>query len=386
MRILVNLSDLQAGLAKISPAIPPKSTLPILEHFLMVVDNLNNLFLTATDQDIIIRTHIDVLESEEGAVLVPFRIFNDIIKTLGNKAEVVLEIDLNTFVITIIRADFKADIPGLDAQEYIDLPILDDSKFNKDENFVANLSTDELQRIASKTHFAVSTDEFRLAMTGVLMQFKGSVINAVATDSFRLVRLANFGVGEVYRNELDVIVPIDLINILKKVESNAVVYVYKNSQDIATQIRFDFEKTTYISRLINEKFPPYEIVIPKNNEIIAIVDKSELLNITKRVSIFADPLTKKIKLRFEGSNLFISGEDQNRGLKANEQMFCNFNGEVFEISFNHKFLEEAISNIETDTSNEIYMTFSDGNKPALIKPDIAGEKLLMLIMPIRMDS
>lgn len=386
MRILVSLSELQLGIAKILPAIPPKSTLPVLEHFLMQVDSLNRMYLTATDQDIIIRTHITIIEGEEGEILVPSRIFNDIIKSLGNKGDLEINVDLENSRISVVKQDFKADIPALPASDYIELPILDDSKFDKEESFVANFTAEELQKLATKTHFAVSSDEFRLAMTGVLFQFKGSYVNAVATDSFRLVKVTHLADEGQYKENLDVIIPIGMITLLKKVESATTVYVYKNSQGVGTQIRFDFEHSTYISRLINEKFPPYEVVIPKNNEKIAIVDKTEILNIIKRVALFANSMTKQIKLRFEGAGLYVSAEDVDRNLKANEQLFCNFNSDTFEISFNFKYLEDAISNIDADKGNEIYLTFSDGIKPALIKPDAAGENLLMLIMPIRIQD
>ena len=222
-------------------------------------------------------------------------------------------------------------------------------------------------------------------MTGVFFQFRGTFVNAVSTDSFRLVRVTNYGASEVYKDEVDLIMPKNLIEILKKSESDVIVYTNKNSQGINTHIRFDFENAIFISRLINEKFPPYEAVLPANNTIIAIVDKTEILSAIKRVSIMANVVSKQIKLKFEGSNLIIYSEDEDTGNKAVEEMFCNFNSELFEIGFNAKYIEEAINNVETDESNEIYLTFSDPNKPALIKPNSSGDNILMLVMPVRLN-
>ena len=91
----------------------------------------------------------------------------------------------------------------------------------------------------------------------------------------------------------------------------------------------------------------------------------------------------------EDSTLITGGfrsEDEDTGNKAVEEMFCNFNSELFEIGFNAKYIEEAINNVETDDSNEIYLTFSDPNKPALIKPNSAGDNILMLVMPVRLNQ
>ncbi|MFY8159821.1 MAG: DNA polymerase III subunit beta [Candidatus Kapaibacteriota bacterium] len=385
MRLLANLSDLQKGIERALPAIPPKSTLPILEHILFKVWD-NNLELTATDQDIIIRTNITLIESEEGAILIPARRLNEILKAQGNKGEIEIIANMGNYDITIVKGHFKGEIKGLDPQEYVDLPLLDDSKFDKEENYLANFTSSEIKRLATKSSFAVSNDEFRLAMTGVFFQFRSTYVNAVSTDSFRLVRVTNFGTGEVYKDEVDLIMPKNLIEILKKSESDVIVYTNKNSQGINTHIRFDFENAIFISRLINEKFPPYEAVLPANNTIIAIVDKTEILSAIKRVSIMANVVSKQIKLKFEGSNLIIYSEDEDTGNKAVEEMFCNFNSELFEIGFNAKYIEEAINNVETDESNEIYLTFSDPNKPALIKPNSAGDNILMLVMPVRLNQ
>ena len=157
MRLLANLSDLQKGIERALPAIPPKSTLPILEHILFKVWD-NNLELTATDQDIIIRTNINLLESEEGAILIPARRLNEILKAQGNKGEIEIIANMDNYDITIVKGHFKGEIKGLDPQEYVDLPLLDDSKFDKEENYLANFTSSEIKRLATKSSFAVSND------------------------------------------------------------------------------------------------------------------------------------------------------------------------------------------------------------------------------------
>lgn len=387
MKFKVSITELLKGINRTIPAIPPKSTLPVLEHILIEIQKDNNkLSLTATDQDLVIRTTVEVIEANEGSALIPARKISEILKALGNKGDIEIEINMDNYDLIISTQVGKYVMKALSKEEYVDLPLLDEEKFNLEENFLAKFTLNEISRLANKSYFAVSNDEFRLAMTGVLFQFRESYVNAVSTDSFRLVRVTNFGTDNSYKNDIDIILPTNMIDILRKAESDTVVYLYKNSQNINTNIRFDFDNSIYISRLINEKFPPYQSVLPQSNEIVAIVDKTEILQAIKRVSIFANVVSKQIKFRFEGSSLILNADDEDSSSKANEQLFCNFNSDSFEIGFNYKYIEEAISNLETDETNEIYMTFSDPNKPALIKPNSTGDKLLMLVMPVRINA
>jgi DNA polymerase-3 subunit beta len=152
-----------------------------------------------------------------------------------------------------------------------------------------------------------------------------------------------------------------------------------------THLRFDYGNTVFITRIINEKFPPYESVIPDNNPFFAIINKNEVLEAIKRVSIFTSNVTKQVKFKLENNIMTISGEDEESGNQAVEQINCDYQGDDLQIGFNFKYLEDALNNIDEEETedNLVKISFSEPSKPALISPTSEDENLLMLIMPVR---
>ncbi len=395
MKFSVSLSEFQKALQKTLPAIPPKSTLPVLEHLKFTLDG-NNLNIIATDQDITIMSTLGVSGSENGSVLVPGRKLSDIVKALGHTGELNFTTDVDNYSISMNTSSGKYNMKGLNPNEYLDLPelfesekpVLDDTDPTvvKGER-AAFLHKDDVIRLAEKTVTAVSTDEFRPAMTGVFFQFRKDYVNAVATDSYRLVKAVVRNEKANFPDNLDLILPARAVDQLKKVDSDVVMSVIESSGKI-THTRFDIGSSTiFITRIIDEKFPPYESVIPSNNELVAIVDRSQVLSSIKRVSIFTSNISKQIRLELDNNKMVVKGQDEESGTQANEEINCDYNGQKLEIGFNFKYLEESIQNVspEETKDNQVFFTFSEPNRPALIKPNETGDELLMLIMPVRLS-
>ena len=140
-----------------------------------------------------------------------------------------------------------------------------------------------------------------------------------------------------------------------------------------------------ICRLIDERYPDYENVIPAENPNILSLDKSAFLGSLKRISIYANKTTHQVRLKIAGSELQISAEDLDFSNEANERLACEFNGEDMEIGFNAKFLMEMLNNIDSTTIN---LELSEPNKAGLIIPqgDDNAENILMLVMPVMLNN
>ena len=393
MKFLVALSSLKDGINKVMPAIPPKSTLPVLEHINLQLEN-NELRMISTDQDITILHNLEVTGLQNGRILVPARKLNEITKALGNSGEIEFEIDEVNFDIKLKTSTGKYHMKGLNPDEYLDLPELFES--NKPDFDGENITGDlvgkaafftkfEISRLCTKTSFAVSNDEFRPAMTGVLFQFRSDYINAVSTDSYRLVRATSHPENPQLPEEVDVIIPSKTIDLLKNVDDDVLLSFIENSSSNITHIRFDVGSSVFVTRIIDEKFPPYESVIPNNNELIARVDKAELLKSIKLVSIFSSNISKQIRVQLKENELVIKGQDEDSGSDAVETIQCQYSGTEIEIGFNYKFLEDAVSNIDTGDEGEVLLTLSEPTRPALILPNEEAKELLMLIMPVRIS-
>ena len=148
---------------------------------------------------------------------------------------------------------------------------------------------------------------------------------------------------------------------------------------------FTFEGTQIICRLIDERYPDYDNVIPVDNPNKLTIDRKEFLSSVKRIAIFANKTTYQIRLKIAGSELQISAEDLDFSNEANERLSCQYEGEDIEIGFNAKFLTEILSNID---SNQVILELSTPNRAGIILPidKDANEDMLMLVMPVMLNN
>jgi DNA polymerase-3 subunit beta len=140
-----------------------------------------------------------------------------------------------------------------------------------------------------------------------------------------------------------------------------------------------------ICKLVDGRYPNYEKVIPQETPNTLTVDRQNMLNVLRRVSIFANKSTHQIRLKLSGQEMILSAEDLDYSNAAQERLNCNYSGEDMDIGFNAKFLLEMLVNLD---SEEITMLMSQPNRAALIVPDTnnAQEDILMLIMPVVLNN
>lgn len=371
MRFSVSLNDFQKHLQKVMPAVPSKSTLPVLEHFFISAD-ANAVTITATDLEltIIATMPADVLEG--GRALVPARKLGDIVKALAGAEGSVAFSCSEKYDITLKTGFGQYAMKGMSEDDFPELP-----DFHGDSE--AFFPAHDIMRIAEKTVFAVSADEYKPAMTGVLVQFRGSTVKAAATDSFRLSRvIISAGEGKTFPDNLDIILPARMAELLRKVDSDVRASVSR------THAQFTMDDTTIITRLIDERFPPYENVIPVDNDKEMRVNTRELLAAIRRVSLFANASSRQIRLAVGQNAVTLRSEDDESGNRANEEVRCEFNYDSFEIGFNYKYVEEALQNMDGADGAESVFLFSSPTRAALLKNTPDDDSLLMLIMPVRL--
>jgi DNA polymerase-3 subunit beta len=389
MKFSTQLSDLQKLLQKVMPAISTRAAFEALEHILLSLEN-NELTAIASDTEITIKSKITVDGNQDGQILIPAKKINDIIKNLDSTKEVHFESNSDDFIIKIISGKEKFQINGMDAGDYLELPELLNTEVPtvaEKNDSVAFFKKEIIQKLANQTCFAVSTDEYRLNMSGVLFQFRQSYVNVVATDSFRLVRSTSFAGENEYPTEIDIIVPVKAIEICKKVDDDLLMsFTTKSDNEKSTHLRMDFGVTVVVTRLINENFPKSESIIPATSNCQAIFDVSELLNGLKRVAPVSNEKNKKCRLEFSTDKLKLIAENEDSAEEATSEIAAELiDAETFLIAFNIKYLEEMVQNITPNdtTNNLVMMHFISSEKAALIKPKSEQESLVMILMPIR---
>ena len=316
---------------------------------------------------------MEVEAKESGSIAVPARILLDTLKNLPEQP-VTFSIDEETYSIEISSDNGRYKLAGENATDFPKVPTVT-------EGFTVELSSDILHSAITNTIFATSSDELRPAMTGVYLQINSKNTTFVATDGHRLIRYRRTDISADTKNAI--IIPRKALNLLKNVlphDSSPVSIEFNVSNAF-----FHFENIQMICRLIDERYPDYENVIPKDNENLLTIDRLDLLSSLKRIAIYANRTTNQVKLKIAGSELNISAEDLDFSNEANERLGCEHDGEDIIIGFNARFLIEMLSNLE---SKEIMFKLSEPNRAGLLIPKEVGdnEDLLMLVMPVMLNN
>ncbi len=372
MKFLVNSAYLLKQLSNINGVITTNPVVPILENFLFELDK-GSLTVTASDLQTSMITDLQVESKEKGSIAVPARILLDTLKNLPEQP-VTFSIDESTYSIEIISDNGRYKLSGENATDFPKVPSVSN-------DFSADISSEVLARAINNTIFATSNDELRPAMTGVYVNLGESNSTFVATDGHRLVRYRRADVQSA--NGSSIIIPRKALNLLKATlpSENTDVSVSFN----LSNAYFKFGNLRMICRLIDERFPDYDNVIPTQNNITMSIERSDLLGALKRISIYANKTTHQVRLKITGSELQISAEDLDFSNEANERLSCDHEGEDIEIGFNAKFLIEMLSNMD---SPKIKLTMSAPNKAGVILPaeKDSSEDILMLVMPVMLNQ
>lgn len=372
MRFIVSTSTLLKQLQAISGASSSSTVLPILENFLFEIQD-NTLTVSATDLQTSMVTTMSIEAKEEGRIAMPSKILIETLKTLPDQP-VAFTVDTQTLAIEISAGDGKYKLSGENADDFPKIPVADETS-----NVV--IPAPILSEAINKTIFAVSNDELRPAMSGVLVQLAEESIVFVSTDAHKLVRYRRTDIG--VEKAASIILPKKALALLKSTlpGDDVEVSIEYNS----TNAFFKFENIYLICRLIDERYPDYEAVIPQVNPNRLTVDRAIFLNTLRRVVIFANKTTHQVRLKISGSELHISAEDLDFSNEAQERLSCQYEGEDMEIGFNARFLVEMLSNLN---SEEVVIEMSTSNRAGLLKPTVLdeGEDILMLVMPVMLNN
>jgi DNA polymerase-3 subunit beta len=372
MKFIVNSNYLLRQLSNINGVITTNPVVPILENFLFEIDK-TNLTVTASDLQTSMITELNVESKEKGNIAVPARILLDTLKNLPDQP-VTFSVDESTYSIEISSDNGRYKLSGENATDFPKVPSVSN-------DFSASVSSEVLGRALNNTIFATSSDELRPAMTGVYVNLSDKNTTFVATDGHRLVRYRRSDVKS--ENGNTIIIPRKALNLLKATlpTENTDVSIDFNLSNAF----FRFGNIRMICRLIDERFPDYENVIPASATIKMTISRTDFLSSLKRISIYANKTTHQVRLKITGSELQVSAEDLDFSNEANERLSCEHEGEDIEIGFNARFLIEMLSNID---SEQIRLNMSAANKAGVILPaeKSKDEDILMLVMPVMLNQ
>lgn len=371
MKFEVSSAELLSELQIASGAINPNPVIPILEDFLFDLKG-NQLTISSTNLETTIISSIDVAGSEDGIIAVPARILLDTLKALPEQP-ITFILDENNNGITLKSSYGEYKLAGDSPEDFPEVPSEDDTE-------KLTLSAKKLQRAVTNTIFATSSDEMRMAMTGVFVQIDFNKIIFVATDAHKLVKYT-FG-NIVSENTASFIIPKKALTLLKNAlsDSGDVEMAYN-----AKNVFFKFDGSTVICRLVDAKYPDYNAVIPVDNPNQLALGRRDFQNSLKRIAIYANKTTNQVILNINENSLTISAQDLDFSNEATEVLTCKYEGEPMNIGFNAKFLGEMLGVLESD---DITLNLSTPNRAGILLPEEKDddEELMMLVMPVMMSN
>ena len=369
MKLKITRDNLQQGLAAVGASIPARTTLPVLSNILIEAAE-DHVAMSGTDLDIAVSVQVPAEVEEGGALTVPAKKLQELarelpehpvrITTKGERLELVCG-----------RATFRLN--GMPRDEFPTFPAVDFSKSWK-------VSGKVLHDLIRQTSFAVSTEESRPILNGVLWQLADGDMRMVATNGHRLARLT-VAVQGASAPKSDLIVP---PRALQQVER-----LFGDDDEIEvarTENHLGFRRngTQVFTRLIEGPYPNYEQVIPKDNDKTAVADRGQLTHALRRMAVVASEQTHRVKLSFHANTLRFSVETPDLG-EAHEELEVEYAGDPLDIGFNAAYLLEVLRYMPTE---DVKLTLKAPERAATIEPAVRdgseAPDYLCLVMPLRL--
>ena len=362
MKIKIFKENLLQGILKVQNVVSPKATLPILSNMLMETKKNSCVRLYATDLDIGISCEIPVQILEEGAITVPAKKFSDIIKELP-AGDVVISTKKNN-QIEIEGDKFLFKLNGLPKEEF--------PKFPEFKNLEAvTLDQSVFKEMLRMTSFAVSHEESRYILNGVLLEIDGQTMRIVATDGRRLAKIER-KLDTAIKKEIKIIIPVKAIN-----------EITRNLKDEGTasfttginQVLFDVNNVLIATRIVEGEFPNYTQVIPAEQKTKIKINTQEFLSAIRRANLLATPDFQAVKFEVFKDKLVVSKITPDVG-ESREEVGIEYGGSETIVGFNPGFFIEVLKNISDD---KISLELLGPDKPGVVRL----QDYLYLALPMR---
>jgi len=360
LELVIDKNEFQNIIKKAISATEKKSALPILSNFLLEAKD-DKLTIQGTDLEVHVSISVFAKIEQEGQACVNAKRLSDIARVLPSNE---VHIKLEDSTLKIKSGKTKYSLPVAPSEDF---PTM--YPFPEENAFI--ISGDHLQKAISKTSYAASKEEGRYALQGVLFRSTNDEIDVVATDGHRL---ALYTIDKRGSGDVNMLIPQKALNELKKLLSGI------EDVEVASTEQYAFFRTKewiLMSRLLEGAFPDYTQVIPKEFSIEIKLDKKEFLDAVKRVSAVVEGDIKPLKITLTTGKMELRAFSSESG-EATDELPVEYEGEEFAISFNAKYIIEAVEVIDGD---EVLLRFTNPNAQTLILP-ANEEKYKAIIMPM----
>lgn len=373
MKFVISTQELNCLISKIQNVVPQKPTIPVLTNFLIEASN-DELVLTATDLTVGIRCNTEVKILEEGATTLPAKRLSQLIRELTTAN---VEVACNSHEITtIVSGTSRFKLNGMSKEEYPALPDLSHAH-------TFQIQQKDLKDLLYRTSFAVSKEDNRYVLTGVLMHIANSQVTFVGTDGKRLAR-AHIPIAISPTHTSQSIIPLKAVEeILKNLTDEGEAKVSL----MADKVTIQANQTLLLTKLLAGDYPDINRVIPEQSEIIISLHREELISLLRQVSLFTADNNHSVRFTFTNGELKLTANTLDIG-EGHVGMPVNYQGAKLEIAFNPGFFIDILRHCKEEI---VTLGLTDAYNPGIITDGEQTEKLsqaspLFVIMPMRLSE
>ncbi len=369
MKFSVTKENLLEGLQKTQNVVSSRTTLPVLSNVLIETTD-SGIRLSTTDMEVALRCDVPAIVEKPGTTTLPARRLLTIVRELPSSD---VQIETDTKNISAIRSGqsfFK--IYGLAGEEFPAFPSSKDAR-------TIQLKQSVLKDGLRKTSYAISMDETRYVLNGILFSFKESALKLVATDGRRLALFEEAVDAELAgKLDIDFIVPTKAINELQRLLSDDGDMTLAISDNL---VLFELNGSLLVSKLVDGNYPNYKQVIPATEDVKEIIalEREAFHTCVRRVSLLSSDKTSSIRLNFTKNNIEVTSNTPEVG-EAKESIAVAYRGRDFSIAFNPEYLMDPLKNLPND---EVSLRLIDEMSPGVIE---IGGGFLYVLMPMRVSA
>jgi DNA polymerase III subunit beta len=365
MKFTISKESFLDAINQVQHVVSSRTTLAILSNVLLKAKD-GVLELTTTDLDVGVTCSVPAEVDEPGATTLPARRLATIVRELPAE-EIEFKVDEKN-VASIRSGPSYFKVLGLTSEEFPALPRFEDAREFKMEQQM-------LRDCLRKTSYAISTDETRYVLNGILFSFKDNALTMVATDGRRLAMVEQ-ELEFPQSQEIDIIVPTKAVNELSRLlEDTGEVSI----RVTGSQVGFDLGNSLLVSKLIDGNYPNYRQVIPGDSKERIPLEREAFLRAISRVSLLTTDKSNSIKFIFTPGSCEIVASSPDIG-EARETLAINYKGASITIAFNPEFSMAPLRNLSAD---EVHLHLIDEISPGVLR---SGTNFLYVLMPMRVNA
>ena len=370
MQLTIERAALLKALGHVQSVVERRNTIPILSNVLLSADR-DGMALSATDLDMEIVDETEGRVDGQGQITAPAHTLYEIVRKLPEGAEVELRFTGEDPRLQVSAGRSRFNLPVLPAGDF---PIMSNDGLSS----AVAIDTTDLMRLIDKTRFAISTEETRYYLNGLYLHVvsEGGVtkLRAVATDGHRLA-LAEMLAPEGVAGLPGVIIPRKTVQEARRLLEDAGESV--DLQISAQKIRFEFGRAALTSKVIDNAFPDYVRVIPRENNRALLVDNALFAQAVDRVSTISAERSRSVRMTVEPGRITLTVRSMEAG-QAVEELEVDYDGEPFEVSFNARYLLDVAGQIQGENAE-----FRFGAADPTLVLDPADPDVQYVLMPLR---